>query len=183
MKGITYLLDEPSIGLHQRDNERLIKALKSLRDVGNTVIVVEHDKDIMMHADHLIDIGPGAGKHGGYIVSQGEPKMFLKENTPTANFLKGTQKIEIPKERRKGNGLSIDLKGASGNNLKNVNTQFPLGKLICVTGVSGSGKSTLINETLYPILSQYVYKSKTNPMPYKNIKGLELIDKVIEIDQ
>jgi len=183
LKGITYILDEPSIGLHQRDNQRLISALQSLRDVGNTVIVVEHDKDIMMHADHLIDIGPGAGKHGGYIVSEGAPSTFLKRNTPTANFLKGTQKIEIPKERRKGSGLFIELKGASGNNLKNVNVQFPLGKFICVTGVSGSGKSTLINETLYPILSQFVYKSKTQPMPYKSIKGLELIDKVIEIDQ
>jgi excinuclease ABC subunit A len=183
LKGITYILDEPSIGLHQRDNQRLITALKSLRDVGNTVIVVEHDKDIMMHADHLIDIGPGAGKHGGYIVSQGEPAMFLKENTPTANFLKGTQKIDVPTDRRKGSGLCIELKGASGNNLKNVHVQFPLGKFICVTGVSGSGKSTLINETLYPILSQYVFKSKANPMPYKSVKGLDLIDKVIEIDQ
>jgi len=183
LKGITYILDEPSIGLHQRDNQRLITALKSLRDVGNTVIVVEHDKDIMMHADHLIDIGPGAGKHGGYIVSQGDPKMFLKENTPTANFLKGTQKIEVPKERRKGSGDFIELKGASGNNLKQVNIQFPLAKFICVTGVSGSGKSTLINETLYPILSQFVYKSKTQPMLYKSVKGLDLIDKVIEIDQ
>jgi excinuclease ABC subunit A len=183
LKGITYILDEPSIGLHQRDNQRLITALKSLRDVGNTVIVVEHDKDIMMHADHLIDIGPGAGKHGGYIVSQGKPAMFLKENTPTANFLKGTQKIDVPTDRRKGSGLCIELQGASGNNLKNVNVQFPLGKFICVTGVSGSGKSTLINETLYPILSQYVFNSKANPMPYKSIKGLDLIDKVIEIDQ
>jgi excinuclease ABC subunit A len=183
LKGITYILDEPSIGLHQRDNQRLITALKNLRDVGNTVIVVEHDKDIMMHADHLIDIGPGAGKHGGFIVSQGEPKSFLKQNTPTANFLKGTQKIEIPEERRKGSGLVIELKGASGNNLKNVHVQFPLGKFICVTGVSGSGKSTLINETLYPILSHSIYKSKTQAMPHKSIKGLELIDKVIEIDQ
>jgi len=183
LKGITYILDEPSIGLHQRDNERLIKALKSLRDVGNTVIVVEHDKDIMLCADYLIDIGPGAGRLGGNIISAGEPASFLKQNTPTANFLKGTQKIAIPTERRKGNGKEIEIKGASGNNLKNVHAIFPMGKLICVTGVSGSGKSTLITDTFYPILSQYVYKSKTQPMPYKSITGLEFIDKVIEIDQ
>lgn len=183
LKGITYILDEPSIGLHQRDNERLIKALKSLRDVGNTVIVVEHDKDIMLCADYLIDIGPGAGRLGGNIISAGEPASFLKQNTPTANFLKGTQKITIPTERRKGNGKEIEIKGASGNNLKNVHAVFPVGKLICVTGVSGSGKSTLITDTFYPILSQYVYKSKTQPMPYKSITGLEFIDKVIEIDQ
>jgi excinuclease ABC subunit A len=183
LKGITYILDEPSIGLHQRDNERLIKALKSLRDVGNTVIVVEHDKDIMLCADHLIDIGPGAGRFGGNIVSEGTPKTFLKQNTPTANFLKGTQKIEIPNERRKGKGQSIILKGANGNNLQKVNATFPLGKLICVTGVSGSGKSTLITETFYPLLSQHVYDSKTKPLEYKSIEGLELIDKVIEIDQ
>lgn len=183
LKGITYILDEPSIGLHQRDNERLIKALKSLRDVGNTVIVVEHDKDIMLCADHLIDIGPGAGRFGGNIVSKGTPKTFLKQNTPTANFLKGTQKIEIPNERRKGKGQSIILKGANGNNLQKVNATFPLGKLICVTGVSGSGKSTLITETFYPLLSQHVYDSKTKPLEYKSIEGLELIDKVIEIDQ
>ncbi len=183
LKGITYILDEPSIGLHQRDNERLIKALKSLRDVGNTVIVVEHDKDIMLCADHLIDVGPGAGRFGGNIVSEGPPKTFLKQNTPTANFLKGTQKIEIPKERRKGKEQSILLKGANGNNLQKVNAEFPLGKFICVTGVSGSGKSTLITETFYPLLSQYVYDSKTKPLEYKSIEGLELIDKVIEIDQ
>jgi excinuclease ABC subunit A len=183
LKGITYILDEPSIGLHQRDNERLIKALQALRDVGNTVIVVEHDKDIMLHADHLIDIGPGAGRLGGHIVSEGEPKQFLKQNTPTANFLKGTQKIDIPTERRKGNGHSLIIKGASGHNLKTINATFPLGKFIAVTGVSGSGKSTLISETLYPILSQFVYKSKTQAMPYKSIVGLEHIDKVIEIDQ
>ncbi len=183
LKGITYILDEPSIGLHQRDNERLIKALKNLRDVGNTVIVVEHDKDIMLCADHLIDVGPGAGRFGGNIVSEGTPKTFLKQNTPTANFLKGTQKIDIPKERRKGKGESITLKGANGNNLQKVNASFPLGKFICVTGVSGSGKSTLITETFYPLLSQYVYDSKTKPLEYKSIEGLELIDKVIEIDQ
>ena len=183
LKGITYILDEPSIGLHQRDNQRLITALKTLRDVGNTVIVVEHDKDIMLCADHLIDIGPGAGRLGGNIVSEGVPSTFLKQNTPTANFLKGTKKIEIPVERRKGNGNTIELKGAQGNNLNDVNVKFPLGKLICVTGVSGSGKSTLITETFYPILSQFVYKSKTQPLPYKSVKGLEFIDKVIEIDQ
>ncbi len=183
LKGITYILDEPSIGLHQRDNERLIKALKSLRDVGNTVIVVEHDKDIMLCADYLIDIGPGAGRLGGHIISAGEPASFLKQNTPTANFLKGTQKIAIPTQRRQGTGKEIEIKGASGNNLKNVHAIFPMGKLICVTGVSGSGKSTLITDTFYPILSQYVYKSKTQPMPYKSITGLEFIDKVIEIDQ
>jgi excinuclease ABC subunit A len=183
LKGITYILDEPSIGLHQRDNQRLIAALKNLRDVGNTVIVVEHDKDIMLCADHLIDVGPGAGKLGGEIVSEGAPASFLKKNTPTANFLNGQQQIEIPAERRSGNGHFIELKGASGNNLQQVNVKFPLGKLICVTGVSGSGKSTLINETFYPILSQYVYKSKTQPLAYKSVKGLEFIDKVIEIDQ
>jgi excinuclease ABC subunit A len=183
LKGITYILDEPSIGLHQRDNQRLITALKTLRDVGNTVIVVEHDKDIMLCADHLIDIGPGAGRLGGNIVSEGIPSTFLKQNTPTANFLKGTKKIEIPVERRKGNGNTIELKGAQGNNLNDVNVKFPLGKLICVTGVSGSGKSTLITETFYPILSQFVYKSKTQPLTYKSVKGLEFIDKVIEIDQ
>jgi excinuclease ABC subunit A len=183
LKGITYILDEPSIGLHQRDNQRLITALKTLRDVGNTVIVVEHDKDIMLCADHLIDVGPGAGRFGGNIVSEGAPKAFMKKNTPTANFLKNKQLIKIPEERRTGSGLFIELKGASGNNLKNVNVKFPLGKLICITGVSGSGKSTLISETLYPILSQYVYKSKTQPMPYKTVNGLEHIDKVIEIDQ
>lgn len=183
LKGITYILDEPSIGLHQRDNQRLITALKTLRDVGNTVIVVEHDKDIMLCADHLIDVGPGAGRFGGNIVSEGAPKAFMKKNTPTANFLKNKQLIKIPEERRAGSGLFIELKGASGNNLKNVNVKFPLGKLICITGVSGSGKSTLISETLYPILSQYVYKSKTQPMPYKTVNGLKNIDKVIEIDQ
>jgi excinuclease ABC subunit A len=183
LKGITYILDEPSIGLHQRDNQRLIMALQSLRDVGNTVIVVEHDKDIMLHADHLIDIGPGAGRLGGNIVSEGAPKQFLKQNTPTANFLKGTQIIEIPAERRKGNGKHIEIKGASGHNLKSIEVKFPLGKFIAVTGVSGSGKSTLISETLYPILSKHVYKSKTQIMPYKTVKGLEHIDKVIEIDQ
>jgi excinuclease ABC subunit A len=183
LQGITYILDEPSIGLHQRDNHRLIEALKNLRDVGNSVLVVEHDKDIMLAADHLIDVGPQAGKHGGTIVSAGSPKDVLESNSDTASYLNGIKTIAVPAERRKGNGKSIELKGASGNNLDNVSAKFPLGKLIVVTGVSGSGKSTLINETLYPILSKYCYDSKANPMPYKSIKGLEHIDKVIEIDQ
>lgn len=183
LQGITYILDEPSIGLHQRDNHRLIDALKNLRDVGNSVLVVEHDKDIMLAADHLIDVGPQAGKHGGTIVSAGTPAEVLQSNSDTAQYLNGKKTIPVPKERRKGNGKFIELKGAAGNNLNNVSAKFPLGKLIVVTGVSGSGKSTLINETLYPILSKYCYDSKTNPMPYKSIKGLEHIDKVIEIDQ
>lgn len=183
LKGITYILDEPSIGLHQRDNERLINALHALRDVGNTVIVVEHDKDMMLCADHLIDIGPGAGRFGGQIVSEGTPSSFLKKKTPTSNFLQGIQKIEVPSTRRAGNGLSIELKGVKGNNLKNIDVSFPLGKFIAVTGVSGSGKSTLISETFYPVLSQFVYKSKTQPMPFDSVIGLENIDKVIEIDQ
>lgn len=183
LQGITYILDEPSIGLHQRDNHRLIEALKNLRDVGNSVLVVEHDKDIMLAADHLIDVGPQAGKHGGTIVSAGSPKDVLLSNSDTAKYLNGEKSIPVPSERRKGNGKFIELKGAIGNNLNNVNTKFPLGKMIVVTGVSGSGKSTLINETLYPILSKYCYDSKANPMPYKSVKGLEHIDKVIEIDQ
>jgi excinuclease ABC subunit A len=183
LQGITYILDEPSIGLHQRDNQRLITALKNLRDIGNSVLVVEHDKDIMLAADHLIDIGPKAGYHGGRIITAGDPKDLLKSDSLTAHFLNGEREIAIPKERRKGNGKELVLKGASGHNLKNVSAKFPLGKLILVTGVSGSGKSTLINDTLYPILSQYCYKSKTTPMPYKSITGLEHIDKVIEIDQ
>ncbi|MFB6455444.1 excinuclease ABC subunit UvrA [Chitinophaga sp. Hz27] len=182
LMGITYILDEPSIGLHQRDNMQLIDALRNLKDMGNTVIVVEHDKDIMLHADHLVDIGPGAGVHGGRIVAAGTPKEILKLNTPTAGYLSGRTESPIP-ERRKGNGNFLELKGATGNNLKNVNVKFPLGTFICVTGVSGSGKSTLINETLYPILSKHAYDSKQVPMPYKTIKGLENIDKVIEIDQ
>lgn len=183
LQGITYILDEPSIGLHQRDNHRLIDALKNLRDVGNSVLVVEHDKDIMLAADHLIDVGPKAGKHGGTIVSAGTPNDVLASHSDTAQYLNGEKMILVPTERRKGNGKTIELNGASGNNLQNVSVQFPLGKLIVVTGVSGSGKSTLINETLYPILSKYCYDSKANPMPYKSIKGLEHIDKVIEIDQ
>lgn len=183
LMGITYILDEPSIGLHQRDNMQLIEALQRLREMGNTVIVVEHDKDIMLHADHLVDIGPGAGVHGGQIIAQGTPQQVLKLDTPTAGYLAGTRGIGIPAERRKGNGKFLELKGATGNNLKNVSVKLPLGTFICVTGVSGSGKSTLINETLYPILSKHAYDSKLVPMPYKSIKGLENIDKVIEIDQ
>ncbi|MBW8685588.1 excinuclease ABC subunit UvrA [Chitinophaga rhizophila] len=183
LMGITYILDEPSIGLHQRDNMQLIDALRNLREMGNTVIVVEHDKDIMLHADYLVDIGPGAGVHGGQIIAQGTPKQILKLDTPTAGYLNGKRVVPVPAERRKGNGKSLELKGATGNNLKNVSVKFPLGVFICVTGVSGSGKSTLINETLYPILSKHAYDSKLEPMPYKSIKGLENIDKVIEIDQ
>ena len=183
LQGITYILDEPSIGLHQRDNHRLIDALKNLRDIGNSVLVVEHDKDIMLAADHLIDIGPKAGFHGGRIVAQGEPAAILKLDTLTAGYLNGHHRIAIPAERRKGNGKLLELKGARGNNLQKVDVKFPLGKFICVTGVSGSGKSTLINETLYPILSHHAYGSRTHPLEYKSIKGLEHIDKVIEIDQ
>lgn len=183
LQGITYILDEPSIGLHQRDNQRLIDALKNLRNVGNSVIVVEHDKDIMMAADHLVDIGPRAGLHGGEIVSQGTPDDVLRSHSETAMYLNGEKKINVPAERRKGNGKTLELTGATGNNLKGVNITLPLGTLILVTGVSGSGKSTLINETLYPILSHHSYGSRVTPMPYKKIKGLENIDKVIEIDQ
>jgi len=183
LQGITYILDEPSIGLHQRDNHRLIDALKNLRDIGNSVLVVEHDKDIMLSADYLIDIGPKAGFHGGKIVAQGIPLEMLKLDTLTANYLNGHHKIAVPEERRRGNGKFIELKGAKGNNLRDLDVKFPLGKFIVVTGVSGSGKSTLINETLYPILSTHAYGSRVSPLEYKNIKGLEHIDKVIEIDQ
>ena len=183
LQGITYILDEPSIGLHQRDNHRLIDALKNLRNLGNSVLVVEHDKDIMLSADHLVDIGPRAGKFGGQIVTQGDPRHVFNSNSETSKFLVGEKSITVPDERRKGNGKTLELKGAKGNNLKNVDIVLPLGKLILVTGVSGSGKSTLINETLYPILSIHAYGSKMNPMEYKSIKGLDNIDKVIEIDQ
>jgi len=183
LQGITYILDEPSIGLHQRDNHRLIDALNNLRNIGNSVIVVEHDKDIMMAADYLIDIGPEAGKHGGEIVAAGLPKDLLKLDTLTSSYLNGHRKIPVPKERRKGNGKILKLKGASGNNLKDVSASFPLGKFICITGVSGSGKSTLINETLYPLLSKHAYNSKMTPLEFKTIDGLENIDKVIEINQ
>jgi excinuclease ABC subunit A len=183
LQGITYVLDEPSIGLHQRDNQRLITALKNLRDIGNSVLVVEHDKDIMLAADHLIDVGPKAGFHGGRIMAQGTPAEVLAHATITAAFLNGEKKIEVPLERRKGNGKLIEIKGASGNNLKNVSVKFPLAKLIVVTGVSGSGKSTLVNETLYPLLAQHCYGSRVTPLAHKNISGLDQIDKVIEIDQ
>jgi excinuclease ABC subunit A len=180
---VLYILDEPSIGLHQRDNQKLITSLQELRDIGNSIIVVEHDKDIMLSSDYIIDIGPKAGVHGGEIVSLGKPKDFIKNNTETANFLSGKLEIEVPKVRRKGNGKFIELRGASGNNLKNVDLKIPLGKLTCVTGVSGSGKSTLVNETLYPILNHFVYKAVKKPLPYKSIKGLDNIDKIIDIDQ
>ena len=183
LQGITYILDEPSIGLHQRDNHRLITALQNLRDIGNNILVVEHDKDIMLAADHLIDIGPKAGFHGGKIVAAGTPKNMLKLDTLTAGYLNGIHTIAVPEERRKGNGKKLILKGAKGNNLKNVDAEFPLGKFIVITGVSGSGKSTLINETLYPVLSKHCYNSKAFPLEHKSIKGLEHIDKVIEIDQ
>ena len=183
LQGITYILDEPSIGLHQRDNQRLIAALQHLRDIGNSVLVVEHDKDIMLASDYLVDIGPMAGKHGGEIVAIGTPQTILDSKSETALYLLGAKKIAVPKERRKGNGKFIELQGVSGNNLRAVNVKFPLGKLILITGVSGSGKSTLINETLYPLLSKYCYNSKANPLEYKAVNGLEHIDKVIEIDQ
>ncbi len=181
--GVLYILDEPSIGLHQRDNERLIYSLKQLRELGNSVIVVEHDKDMIESADYVIDIGPAAGKHGGEIVSEGTPKEIEKHHTLTADYLNGRKKIEIPKKRREGNGKTLTLKGASGNNLKNLSVEFPLGKMIGVTGVSGSGKSTLINETLYPILNAHFFNGVKKPMPYKKIEGLENIDKVIDINQ
>src|SRR6218665_91998 len=181
--GVLYILDEPSIGLHQRDNEKLIKSLEQLRDIGNSVLVVEHDKDMIERADYVIDIGPKAGKYGGQIISKGTPKELLKEDTITAQYLNGKMKIEIPKKRRDGNGKFMKLTGATGNNLKNVSIELPLGKLICVTGVSGSGKSTLINETLYPILNAYYFNGVKKPQPYKKIEGLEHIDKVIDIDQ
>ena len=181
--GVLYILDEPSIGLHQRDNHQLIGALQNLRDIGNSVIVVEHDKDIMLAADHLIDIGPKAGLHGGEVVAEGSPKSLMKGNSTTAQYLNGKLHIEIPSKRRKGNGKKLTLKGASGNNLQQVDVSFPLGTLICVSGVSGSGKSTLIDGTLYPILNAELYRGKRKPHTYKSISGLKNIDKVIEIDQ
>lgn len=180
---VLYILDEPSIGLHQRDNERLIKSLKKLRDIGNSVIVVEHDKDMMLHADYIVDIGPQAGQKGGKIVFSGTPTQMLQHNTLTAQYLKGEKNINIPHSRRLGNGKSIHLFGAKGNNLKNVSINIPLGTFTCVTGVSGSGKSTLINATLYPILSQHFYRSLTSPLPYDKIEGIEHLDKVINVDQ
>jgi excinuclease ABC subunit A len=183
LTGVLYILDEPSIGLHQRDDKRLIDSLRSLRDGGNSVLVVEHDKEMMLSADHLIDIGPGAGEHGGRIVAQGHPLALAQGDSVTAKYLRNELRIPVPKERRKGNGERIILQGATGNNLKDVDVDFPLGKLICVTGVSGSGKSTLIGDTLYPILSRKLHRSTAHPLPYKSIKGLEHIDKVIEVDQ
>jgi excinuclease ABC subunit A len=181
--GVLYILDEPSIGLHQRDNQKLIDSLIKLRDIGNSVLVVEHDKDMIEHADYVFDIGPGAGKYGGEIVSEGTFTELTKQRTLTSDYFTGKREISVPKKRREGNGKTIKLTGASGNNLKNVTVEFPLGKMICVTGVSGSGKSTLINETLYPILNAHIYRGVKKPMPYKKIEGLENIDKVIDIDQ
>ena len=181
--GVLYILDEPSIGLHQRDNQKLIDSLVKLRDIGNSVLVVEHDKDMIKHADFVFDIGPGAGVHGGKIVSKGTYQEIKEHSTLTADYLGGRRQIDVPKNRRKGNGKSIKIIGATGNNLKNVTVEFPLGKMICVTGVSGSGKSTLINETLYPILNKHIYRGVKEPMPYKKITGLEHVDKVIDIDQ
>ena len=181
--GVLYILDEPSIGLHQRDNEKLINSLTSLRDIGNTVIVVEHDKDMIERADHVIDIGPRAGRHGGEIISEGTPSELKEHDTLTAAYLNGSKKIQVPAKRRKGNGKSIELKGATGNNLKNVSIKIPLGKMIAVTGVSGSGKSTLINETLYPIMNAHYFNGVKVPKPYTSIKGLDHIDKVIDINQ
>ena len=180
---VLYILDEPSIGLHQRDNERLIKSLKELRDLGNTVIVVEHDEDMMRAADWIIDIGPRAGRKGGDVVFQGTPAQMLETQTITAQYLNGSRTIAVPKQRRKGNEKSIDIYGAKGNNLKNVDVKFPLGKLVVVTGVSGSGKSTLINETLQPLLSQHFYRSLKKPMPYERVEGIDNIDKVVNVDQ
>ncbi|WDF78461.1 excinuclease ABC subunit UvrA [Mucilaginibacter sp. KACC 22773] len=183
LMNVMYILDEPSIGLHQRDNERLINALKNLRDLGNTVLVVEHDKDMILEADHVIDMGPAAGVHGGQIVAQGTPAQLMKEHTLTTSYINGERSIAIPEKRREGNGKTLSLKKATGHNLKKVSVDFPLGKLIGVTGVSGSGKSSLITETLYPILNHHFFRAKKHPLPYEKIEGLENIDKVIEIDQ
>jgi excinuclease ABC subunit A len=183
LTGVLYILDEPSIGLHPRDDRRLIGSLRDLRDAGNSVLVVEHDKEMMLSADHLIDIGPGAGEHGGRIVAEGDPRELAKGPSTTAQYLRGDLSIPVPKQRRKGSGERIVLQGANGNNLKDVDVDLPLGKFICVTGVSGSGKSTLIGDTLYPIMSKHFYRSDTHPLPYRSIKGLQHIDKVIEVDQ
>tara|TARA_R110001592_G_scaffold101098_3_gene286292 strand:+ start:1763 stop:4624 length:2862 start_codon:yes stop_codon:yes gene_type:complete len=181
--GVLYIMDEPSIGLHQRDNVKLIKALKDLRDIGNTIIVVEHDKDMMLASDYIMDIGPGAGRHGGHVVAAGVPDDFLTQGSTTADYLKGIKKIEVPKERREGNGEKLVLKGAKGNNLKNVTLKLDLGKMICITGVSGSGKSTLIHDTLFPLLNQYFFRSRKTPLEYDSFDGIKNIDKVIEVDQ
>ena len=183
LTGVLYILDEPSIGLHQRDNQRLINSLRQLRDGGNTVIVVEHDKEMMLSSDHIIDIGPGAGEHGGRIVAEGSPKTLLANDSETAQYLRGDKTVPVPKQRRHGSGKRLILRGASGNNLKNVDIDLPLGKFVCITGVSGSGKSSLIGDTLYPILSKHFYRSDMKPLPYKKVEGLEHIDKVIEVDQ
>ncbi len=181
--GVLYIMDEPSIGLHQRDNHKLIESLKHLRDIGNTVLVVEHDKDMMLASDYLVDIGPGAGRHGGKIVAEGTPELFLQLPGATAEYLKGEKTLPIPEHRRKGNGKSLKIKGATGNNLRNVTLKLPLGTLICITGVSGSGKSTLIHDTLFPILNQHFYRSKRTPLPFESVSGIEHLDKVIEVDQ
>ncbi len=181
--GVLYILDEPSIGLHQRDNMRLIHSLKELRDLGNSVVVVEHDKDMMLHADYILDIGPGAGRHGGYIVAAGPPAIFLQQGSSTAAFLSGKSQIALPNHRRTGNGQHLIVKGCRGNNLKNITLSMPLGKLVCITGVSGSGKSSLIHETLFPILQQHLYKSHVTPLPHNKVEGLAHIDKVVEVDQ
>lgn len=181
--GVSYIMDEPSIGLHQRDNVKLIEALKNLRDIGNTVIVVEHDRDMMLESDYLLDIGPGAGRLGGQVVAEGTPQEILKSDSTTSKYLAGGMKIVIPEKRREGNGSNLILKNATGNNLKNVTLNIPLGKMVCITGVSGSGKSTLIHDTLHPILSQHFFRSRKDPLAYEKIEGLELLDKVIEVDQ
>jgi excinuclease ABC subunit A len=181
--GVLYILDEPSIGLHARDNVKLIKALQDLRDIGNSVVVVEHDKDMMLASDYILDIGPGAGRHGGHVVGAGDPKTFLKNDSTTAKFLSGKIGIQYSQNRRKGSGEKLILTGASGNNLKDVTLEIPLGTFMCISGVSGSGKSTLIHETLFPILNRHFFNSRTEPLAHKKIEGLELIDKVIEVDQ
>ncbi|MBO0932696.1 excinuclease ABC subunit UvrA [Fibrella aquatilis] len=181
--GVLYIMDEPSIGLHQRDNVKLIESLKNLRDLGNTVLVVEHDKDMMLESDYLLDIGPGAGRHGGQVVGYGTPTEFISRGGTTADYLSGRQGIRVPNERRKGSGKFLMIKGATGNTLKNVTLKLPLGRMVSITGVSGSGKSSLVHDTLFPILNQHFYKSKREPMPYKTVEGLEHVDKVIEVDQ
>ncbi len=183
LTGVLYILDEPSIGLHQRDNERLIDSLKALRDIGNSVIVVEHDRDMILSADHVVDMGPGAGVHGGLVVAEGTPLQLMQQKSITADYLNGKREIPVPLQRRPGNGLSLLLKGARGNNLKQVNVEIPLAQLVCVTGVSGSGKSTLINETLYPVLGKHFHRLEKLPLPHEGLEGLENLDKVIEIDQ